>query len=69
MVIRRVFIGTIGMISANRKGYEEYLLPRRGFAQKAKSLGGTLVNSRVILRKVLTVEIYSQYVKKKSRFA
>ena len=36
--------------------------PRRDFAQKAKSRGGTLL--ACILRKVLTVEIYSPYTRK-----
>ena len=35
--------------------------PRRDFAQKAKTRGGSLVTAR-ILRKVLTVEIYSHTV-------
>ena len=37
--------------------------PRRNFAQKAKSRGGTLVTSAYI-KGVLTVEIYSQYARK-----
>ena len=35
--------------------------PRRDFAQKAKSRGGTLV-TRAYIRKVFTVEIYSNTV-------
>ena len=35
----------------------------RDFAQKVKSRGGTLV-IRMLLRKVLTVDIYSQYARK-----
>ena len=37
-----------------------FFAPRRDFAQKAKSRGGTLVT--LILRKVLTVKIYSHTV-------
>ena len=36
--------------------------PRRDFAQKAKSRGGSLVTCAYILRKVLAVEIYSDTV-------
>ena len=36
--------------------------PRRDLAQKAKSQGGTLAELARMLRKVLTVEIYNQYL-------
>ena len=39
-----------------------FCCPRRDFAQKAKSRGGTLVTRTRILRKVLTVELYSHTV-------
>ena len=40
-----------------------YSCRRRDFAQKAKSRGGTLV-TRAYTRKILTIEIYSQYARK-----
>ena len=43
-----------------------FCCPRRDLVQKAKSRGGTLVTRARILRKVLTVEIYSHTVYRKN---